>query len=408
MKILVISKPIYEYILPLVEFPNDGDVFNINTAVNTMTNSGTLTAITLAKYGADVVYNGVVGEDDVSKKIKAILEDNKVSTDYVETNYTEKSNVSYKIYNTKTNKFTTINEVGSKAALTKYKYDFIPDVIIMDDKDYNANLAALNNFPKATFIYMSEKYTKESSVFCNKCKYIISNLKFASEATGVVEGLNKEKNLVQLFQKFIDLHNANLIIKLDNFDMLYCINDEVRLIKNINKSITNKDNVYYSVLAYFLTQNMDIETAIKLTNKAMLSSASELDMIKDIPDYTVIEGILKEYNELKQTMVTETVQGTGQVSEVGQNNESVSTVTATQNNAQVQGTQQVQNVQAQNTAPTQNVVTPQSVQQQNTVTVNSANTQVVNNSSVVNSGVNQNVANQNQIQGNPGVNNENV
>ena len=73
MKTLVISKPVYDYILPLVEFPADGDKFNIEKAINSMSNYGSVVALVLGKYGVDVNFSGVVGEDDVAKKIKDIF-----------------------------------------------------------------------------------------------------------------------------------------------------------------------------------------------------------------------------------------------------------------------------------------------------------------------------------------------
>ena len=296
MKTLVISRPIYDNILPLVEFPQDGDKFFIENSVKSFGNVGCLVAITLASYGMDVSFTGMIGEDETGRKIKEILESYRIDTQYIETSYTEKTLNNYKIYNSKTNKFTTITEKSIKNNLTKYKYEFIPDAIVMDDGDYNANLAAINNYPNSNLIYIGEKFTKDSLIYCNKCKYIIAPLSFASDATGVNSDLNKPKNILNLFQKFIDLYAANLIIKLDNFDLLYCVNDEVRLIKNINKNITNKDNVYYSVLTYFLINTNDLESSIKYTNKVMLSSSSELDMVKNIPDYNEIKSILDNIN----------------------------------------------------------------------------------------------------------------
>jgi len=300
MKVLVISKPIYDNIMPLVEFPSDGDNFYINNTIKTISNSGSLVAITLAKYGLDVSITGVVGEDYIGNKIKEIFNSYRIDTKYIETSYEEKTCVCHKIYNGKTNTFTNINEISLKNNLTKYKYEFIPNIIIMDDKDYQANIAAINNYPNALTIFISDKYTKESSLYCNRCKYIISNLKFASDATGVVHDLSKPKNIIELYQKYTDLYKSNLIIKLDNFDLLYCVGDEVRLIKNVNKNIKNKDNVFYSILCYFLSLNIDIENAIKLTNKVMLSSNSELDMIKNIPDYNVIIECINNYKKTIQ------------------------------------------------------------------------------------------------------------
>lgn len=324
MKVLVISKPIYDYVMPLVEFPKDGETFYIDKSINSLSNIGSLVAIALASYGLDVSFTGMVGEDYIGNKIKEIFGIYKIDTTYIETSYTEKTNASHKIYNSKTNKFTTIDELSLKSNLTKYKYEFIPDVIIMDDKDYQANLAAINNHPNALTIFIGEKYTKESSVYLNKCKYIISNLKFASDATGVVNDLNKPKNIITLFQKYVDIYNSNLIIKLDNFDILYCVDDEVRIIKNINKNISNKNNVFYSVLCYFLSLNIDIENSIKFTNKVMLSSKSELNMIENIPEYKIVSECLEEYKKnIEENKVIENIDSNG----FSDNKENVETLT---------------------------------------------------------------------------------
>ena len=177
----------------------------------------------------------------------------------------------------------------------------------MDDGDYGANLAAINNYPNSKLIYIGEKFNKDSLIYCNKCNYIITNINFASEATGIVNNLNKPKNIVALFQKFIDLYKANLIIKLNNFDILYCINDEVRLIKNINKNITNKDNIFYSLLTYYISNNYDIENSIKLTNKVMLESNNDLDMIKNIPDYNIIKESINNIKNNSEIINNQTV-----------------------------------------------------------------------------------------------------
>lgn len=295
MKALVISKPVYDFILPLVEFPKDGDIFFVENVTNTLSSPASIVACTLGKYGIDTSFSGVVGEDKEAKDIKSLLESYKVDCKFLETNYEEHTCLSYKIYNTKSNKFTSINKFSLKHDLTKYKYDFIPDKIIMDDRDYAGNIAAINNYPDALTIFIADKFTNESSFYCNKCKYIICNLTFASQATGILNGLNKSKVLVNLYQKFIDLYSANLIIKLNNFDILYCINDEVRMIKNVNSNIQNKENIFNALLSYFLINDYNIENAIKLTNKALLSSANDLDMLKNIPEYDIIKKIKKEF-----------------------------------------------------------------------------------------------------------------
>lgn len=340
MKTLVISRPIYDYILPLVEFPQDGDNFYIDNSIKTINNIGTLIAITLAKFGMDISYTGMIGEDEKGRIIKETLESYNIDIKYIETSFAEKTCVNYKIYNQKSNKFTTITEKSIKNNLTKYKYEFIPDVVIMDDGDYGANLAAMNNYPNSKLIYIGDKFTKDSLVYCNKCNYIITSLSFASEATGITNNLNKPKNIVGLFQKFVDLYNANLIIKLNNFDILYCINDEVRLIKNVNKNITNKDNLFNALLTYFLINTNDIENSIKLTNKAMLDTTSELDMIKNIPEYKVVKEILDNMNNINIEISTTQNQANNTIDN-GTRNEQISVIN--ENNSVIQENVQNQN-----------------------------------------------------------------
>ena len=101
MKVLVISKPIYDNIMPLVEFPSDGDKFYINNSVKSISNVGSLVAITLSKYGLDVSFTGMIGEDYIGSKIKEIFNSYRVDTKYIETSYEEQTCVSNKIYNRK-------------------------------------------------------------------------------------------------------------------------------------------------------------------------------------------------------------------------------------------------------------------------------------------------------------------
>ena len=198
MKALVIGKPIFDNILPLVDFPSDGDRFFINSSINTLSDFSSIVSITMARIGVDTSFTGVIGEDFYGQRIKEIFLNNKVDINYIETSFQEKTCVSYKIYNQKTNTFTTILENSIKQGLLKYKYDFVPDVVIMDNSDYNANMAAINNYTNSKLFYFTERLTKESTTYCNKCNYVIGTLKFASELTGVLNNLNKPKTIVSI------------------------------------------------------------------------------------------------------------------------------------------------------------------------------------------------------------------
>ena len=71
MKVLVVSKPIYNYYLPLVDFPSNGDVFNLDSAMESIYGEANVAAYIMANYGMDVSYTGIDLDSDYCVKFIA-------------------------------------------------------------------------------------------------------------------------------------------------------------------------------------------------------------------------------------------------------------------------------------------------------------------------------------------------
>ena len=286
-KVLVVSKPIYNNIMPLVDFPNNKDVFNIDSSLESIMGEANVAAFILGKYGVDVSYTGIVGNDEAGLKFKKILQSNNVKTDYIETNFDLKTDVCHTIINTEKSGFSHIKVNSMKADLSKFKYGFTPEFIVFDDKDFSGANAALNNYPNVPAIFYGKNPNKDAVNMCKRADYIVCNINFASKLTGLEIALNKPKTIVNLYQKLIDLYKGNWIITLEEYGVIYCNDNTVKMIPGIKSEVVDKDkagSVFFGTFAYSIVSGMDIENAVRLSNIAASSSLSTIGAINGIID----------------------------------------------------------------------------------------------------------------------------
>lgn len=291
MKTLVISKPIYNYYLPLVDFPNNGDVFNIETSIDSIYGEANIAAYMLGKYGVDVSYTGIIGKDEAGESFKKIMEENHVDTKFMEINYDLKTDVAYSIVKTEKGGFSKVKVNTMKNDLTKYKYDFTPDFIVFDDKDFSGANAALNNYPNVTSIFYGDKPTKDALNMCKRSSYVVCNIEFVSKITGLQIELNKPKTVINLYQKLVDLYKCNWIITLGEYGVIYCNDNNVKMIPGIPTTVVDKDkagSIFFGTFAYCIVSGMDIEESVRLANIGASNSLGVIGAMNGIMDLNAL------------------------------------------------------------------------------------------------------------------------
>lgn len=268
-KILVISKPIVNNILPLVDFPKNKENYNLNATIFDIAGEANIAAYILGKYNLPVSLTGIIGNDETGNVFKETYHGVNVDLKYIETNYDEKTNVCYTILNTEKIGYSNINVNSMKSDLTKYKYDFNPKYIVFDDKDFSGANAALNNYPNVKSIFYGKNPTKDAINMCKRADYIVCNINFASKLTGLEIELNKPKTIINLYQKLIDLFKGEWIITLGEYGVIYCNQNNVKMIPALKSEVVFKEKssgVFFGTFAYSIISGMDIENAVRLAN----------------------------------------------------------------------------------------------------------------------------------------------
>lgn len=306
MKILVIGKPTYNIILTQDKYLVEGSKNLLKEKYEMMGGTSVYAAVLLAKWGMDVTYTGVLGADPNGQKIKTDLENAGVNTKYIELNYENKTSIDYILVN-KTNGSSTQMITEMPVYLAKYKYDFIPDYVIMDGTDPMGSLAALNNFPHAKFILFANKVDQELYNISKRCNYVVANSSYAKALTKMDLELNRSKALVNFFQKIKDLNKAEYVVTLKDKGVLYTKEREVKMLPATKTNVvddTNAGSVFFGAYCYGIMNGVDKDITMKIATTSAAISMQKYG-IESIPKLEEVCNILNIKIEAQNNAVKE-------------------------------------------------------------------------------------------------------
>lgn len=290
MKVLVIGKPTYNFILPLDNFVAEGSKINLKEKMEMAGGASIYIASLLSKWNMDVSYTGVVGSDQYGTKIKAQLDSFKVNTKFLEINYENPTSTNYIIINKSNGSSTEILRNDPELNLTKYKYDFIPDFIIMDGTDPAGCFAALNNFPQSTSILLANKVSEQLYDISKKCTYVVANTSYAKALTKLDLEIRKPKSLVNFMQRIKDLNRAQYIVMLRENGVMYASENQVKMIPAIKiekiEDDTHSGYMFFSAFVYGMINSYGIDNSVKIGNIAAGLSLTKIGTLNAMLEKT--------------------------------------------------------------------------------------------------------------------------
>ncbi len=294
MEVVAIGKPAINVYLPLQEFPQEGDLFNITTKNESVGNVAATSACLLGKWGVPTHFSGVVGNDAYAEKIRDTFKVNNVNYKYIETNFTSGTCTNYIILNAKNGITTKVLYNDVDAQLTRYKYDFVPDFAILDGTDLAGALALLNNNGATVkTLLFARKADKDIVSLSKKCTYVVCTENFAV-------GLTREQpdgsagSYVNMYQKIVDVcGKSNYIVILNNHKILYAVDGAVKMLPEMKINIVDSssfDSVFVGSLALALIKGLSLDDGIKFANTAAAISLTKIGEEAAIP---TIEEVLE-------------------------------------------------------------------------------------------------------------------
>lgn len=304
MKILCIGHATYDFTHQIDEFPKEG----LNYKYNIVNKCGggviSNASYLLGKWNVPNTFAGVIGNDEYGSKIKQEFNSVRVDTRFIETDYNHSTNVS-NIYINKINGMKTILESDEDfTMLTKYSYDFIPDIIVTDANDFLAVKSLINTYPEAKSILVANKITEEIIEIAKRVKIIMCSKDFAEGITKMTFDFNNATSISKIYQELRNQFKNDIIINLGEKGAIFVENTEIKFIPGIvvkeKVDGTGGEDIFYGGVLYAMSQDYNMTIAISLANIASGLSSRKLGGRTSIPDFNEV----KAYYEQKKGTLT--------------------------------------------------------------------------------------------------------
>ena len=221
MKILCLGHATYDITLPLDEFPIENTKNRVQERIECGGGPASTAAYLLGKWGADVYFAGIVGNDFYGHKIKEEFETVNVNTKYLELRDNHSTTSSFVLANKQNGSRTTFAYKPKKVEMTEFKLDFIPDVILIDGQEYQMSKDILTKYPDALTIIDAGRDTNEVIELCKMVKWVACSKDFAEKVTDIKINYDDFETLKSIYSKLKEIFKNEVVITLEDKGCLY-------------------------------------------------------------------------------------------------------------------------------------------------------------------------------------------
>jgi len=299
MKIICIGNAAYDVTLPINHFPIENKKVRLDDAhVECGGGSASNCAYLLAKWGLDVYFGGIVGDDYYGKKVKEEFESNGVNIKYMEINPKYRTTSSFIVANTSNGSRTILTDKDPKIKMSKTTVEENEfDMILLDGYESDFAKEVIHKNPKAIKIIDAGSLRESTVELAKLADYIVCSKDFAEEYTKKKVDYSDIKTLIAIYDELKKDFPQTIVITLEEkgsftYDQGYKI---VPSIKVTSVDSTGAGDIYHGAFVYSLAKGYDLLKAMQLSN-----IAGALSVTKVGGRYSIfpLKEVEKKYDEL--------------------------------------------------------------------------------------------------------------
>ncbi len=296
MKTLSIGRLNYDINIFMEEYPKENTEGVTKEIISCSGGSANVVAYALGKWNMESFISGVVGYDEIGNTMKKDMEENRVKTTYLETNYDIKTPTSYILVNKQNNSHTKIATDLNKFNIKKFDYDQSIDCIVMDGNEYNASSYALGKFNNAISILNADTPHQGLLDYFKIVKYVVCSKEVAEAIMGMKIDYENPISMSTIYKKIMDKYpHITLLITMPEKGTIYSVNNEIKVLATMSSEVvdeTGARDVFVAMISYGLTNGYDLETTIRLATIAESMSKKEIGATLSIP---ILSDIINFY-----------------------------------------------------------------------------------------------------------------
>lgn len=307
MKTLSIGRLVYDINIMMDGYPVEGSESFTKEMITCSGGSANIIAYSLGKWNMESYISGVIGYDETGTTMKKNMEESRVRTNFLETNYDIKTPTSYIFLNKQNNSRTVVSTEINDFTIKKYDYDTSMDCVIVDGYEYNASVYAFNKYSNAITILNAKTPHNGLLDFFKYAKYVIASSEVAEAMTGLKIDFNNPVTMTNIYKKIVDKYpHITLLITMKDKGTIYSVNNEIKVLATINTEVvdqTGARDIFVAMVGYGITNGYDLETTIRLATIAESMSKKTIGSTLSIP---LVSDIIKYYESKFGPLATNT------------------------------------------------------------------------------------------------------
>ncbi len=303
MKIICVGNISYDITFPIEKFPEENTKNRLTDRIECGGGPASTAAFLLGKWGLDVTFAGVIGNDLYGKKIIEEFKEVNVNTDYMQISDKYQTTTSFILANHTNGKRTVYTHRASDMKLSNLNLSFKPDLIYLDGQEYEISLQLLEQYPDAISIIDAGRNKPEIIELCKKVTYLVCSQEFAESVTNIKIDVNDKNEINNLYHKMQETFNTNIVITLEANGSLTKINDEIKIIPSLKvKAIdsTGAGDIYHGAFTYGIVKNYHLKNILEISNITGAISVTRLGGRNSVPE---LKEVINVYNESKRNNI---------------------------------------------------------------------------------------------------------
>lgn len=296
MKILVIGHAAYDLTFPLDRFPEENTKSRVSSRVECGGGPAFNAAYLLGKWGMDVTFAGIVGNDVFGNKLKKQLQMVGINTNHLQMTNSFPTTNSFIIANTSVGSRTVLTYRPESMQMEDFEIDFEPDIILMDGQEYDLSVKFIKKYPKAISIIDAGRPKENIINLAKMVNYVVCSKEFAETVTNIK--ITDDNSIISLYKKMESVFQGKVVVTLESKGALYKYNDEIKIMPSLKvKAIdsTGAGDIFHGAFTYAIANNYNLEKTIMISNVAGALSVTKIGSLASMPDKESIKEYIHDF-----------------------------------------------------------------------------------------------------------------
>ena len=295
MKILCIGNTSYDITIPVEEFPIENKKIRLkDKLVEYGGGSASTGAILLSKWNIDTFIASTIGNDFYGEQIKKEYLEAGVNTKFLQTKDI-KTTTSFIITNVTSGTRTILTSKDENLTYDR-NIDLDFDYILVDGEHMETAYDTIIKRPSSKVLIDAGRVNDNILKLCTVSDYIVCSNDFAKDYTNIDFEYSDYDTLKIVYDQIQKDFKGIVIITLESYGSMIKINNEYKIIPSIKvKAIdsTGAGDIYHASLLYFISQGMEITSAMRYANITGAISTTRLGGRNSIPSLEEVLAYVK-------------------------------------------------------------------------------------------------------------------